>query len=308
MSDGGCIEEAVKEIDVFKRIIVSVTPDDSKVISWQLNSMFKPEGPYCTFYVEFAKGLGEWTRLNPDTPVENFCAYVDTVKRKCAYDNDMYYRVILFDGIQEYTSKPEIAMGTWNKHDWLIARDIIRKEYLRLKKYVGTQGWLLKKRKDGKPCECNDWDTGEPVVSNCDKCYGTGIQGGYYNAIPYWLETNDGPTAGDVTVPLGVVDNRSASGRGVAYPILSTYDVWIDGDMNKRYIIRKIDSATDFRGKPLIYNVIMNEAPASDIVYDVPLEQSLEDVFGPPPSEDCVIDPNISTGGWRQGISTQDFC
>lgn len=303
----GCVEDTNK-IFVFHRVIVSVTPGAAQIITWELNPLFRPKGPFLIYYIEFAHALGEWTRLNPDDALVNECTYVDDNKRRCGLNNDEYYRIIAFDGIQEYASKPEPTLGVWNRHDWLIARDVIRKEYLRLRKFVGAQGWLLKRRKGGIPCECNDWDTGEPVNSFCDACFGTGIQGGYYNAIPFWLDIDAGPKAGDVSIPTGVVDNRSTTARAVAYPRLDTYDIWIDGDMNKRYVIRKVDSPVDFRGKPVIYNLLLNQIPASGIEYSIPLEQSLEDIFGPAPSPDCVINPNLSTSGWRQGLGEQELC
>lgn len=285
----------------FKRVEVYVTPGNFKIIEWSLDRCFPLEDSTPVFYVEVAYGGGEWERLNPDDPVVDQCLYVDEAKYRCGKSSDVFYRVIASDGESEYASKPEATLGVWNTHDWLIARDIIRKEYLQLRKYTGDLGYLLKRRTHGVPCQnpsCLDNDLEIPTTTACPQCFGTGFQNGFYNAIPYWIQRENLATNKDVTDSLGTLDPRSIKGRAVAYPRVDEYDMWVDADTNKRYIVRGVQRAAEIRGVPLVYMLVLNEVPASDNVFRVPLEQ---DVPVPEDSSSSAGDPPTQ-GGWRQGI------
>jgi len=276
---------------------VTVTPLNHKLVEWKLNRNFEFAGSSLVFYVEFARATDGWERLNPDDPVINECFYVDTAPYRCALYNDVYYRVVAYDGIREYNSRPISTMGVLNKEDWLIVRDVIRKEYLRLKKYIGTPGYLMKRRNHGIKCPvCLEYDTGEVVNGSCPICYGTGVIGGYYNAVLYYLDQTGAVSRKDVQSPLGTVDNKSKTVRSVAYPRLDTYDLWVDGNKNKRYLFRQVSEEVALKGMPLIYVSRMHELPASSIEYQVPLEQDLS-IYREPG------DPVLTEAGWRTGIT-----
>jgi hypothetical protein len=284
------------KIFAFERIFVTAAPNGAKVIEWKLNKCFPIPAGTPEFYIEFARSAGEWTRLNPDDPEVNICVFVDPEARRCGYDNNAYYRVVMSVGGNEYHSKPEPTLGVWNRRDWLIARDVVRKEYLRLKRYVAAPGWLLRKREHGIPCtECLDYDTEETVSSKCTKCYGTGILGGYYDAIPYYVDLSGTASKRDVQIPFGEIDNRRRSARGVAYPMILTYDLWIDADKNKRYVIRQVDTAVELKGKPLVYILELRELPANALEYSIPLQQDLTEEIG-------IAPDSPESAGWRRDI------
>lgn len=278
----------------------TVTPLGHTIIEWRLNKDYRFEGTSLVFYIEYAYAVDGWTRLNPDEPVVNECIYVDTNQYRCAVSNDVYYRVVAYDGIREYNSRPISTLGVLTERDWLIVRDVVRKEYLRLKKYVGTFGYLLKRREHGIPCHvCLEYDVEEVVDSRCPVCYGTGIIGGYYNALPYWVDQSGTTTRKDVKQPLGMVDNKVRVTRTVAYPRLDTYDMWVDGDKNKRYKFREVSSEVELKGTPIVYISKMHEIPAANIEYEVPLEQDLS-IYDPPGA------PEKTPLGWRRGITFQE--
>ena len=281
----------------FKRVRVYVTSNDTKVIEWRLDPCFPVAGTNLLFFVEIARSGGEWTRLNPNDPVRDSCVYVDDSWGRCNYDNDIYYRVILSDGVQEYASAPEPIMGVWNRHDWLIARDIVRREYLRLRKFVGVAGWLLKRRNYGVKCpRCLDYDTQQPSATNCALCFGTGFERGYFNGIPLWVDFSVVEKAKDVAMPLGTVDNVIRPGRCVAYPMVDEYDLWVDGDKNKRYLVRKLKTVAEVRAQPLVYVGEWHEIPGGRVEYDVPIDQ-------PPPVPPGSSETPPTQGGWTEGIS-----
>jgi hypothetical protein len=215
-------------------------------------------------------------------------------------DNDIYYRVILDDG-QEHASKPEATLGVINAHNYKIMRDVIRKEYLRLKKYVGSLGFLLKRRNGGILCPvCLDHDTGDVIVSQCSQCFGTKYVKGYYNAYPFFIDMSGVSSSRDVNPPFAVTDNKNRTIRAVSYPRLDTYDIWVDGDKNKRYLAREVQTAVEMSGKALVYVAQFREIPPTDIAYKIPLEQPIT-------AEELAAEPTLTDGGWRTGLARIDF-
>ena len=288
------------KVFTFEKVDVYITPNNEKIVEWRLNKGFDFEGTVDpVFFVEWARGGGEWTRLNPAEPVVNMCLFLDEDNYRCGMKNDVFYRVVAYDGVREYTSKPAHTLGALPHRDWLLAREIIRKEYLRLvKTTAGTLGHLLKKRWCGEKCdECTDFDTEEPVSGSiCSNCFGTGIRKGYYNAIPFWVDLSGVTSRLDVRPPFALEDTRSRHARAVAYPRLDVFDIWIHGSANRRYLLRKVATGAEMRTIPLIYfPVEFRLLPVTDIAYQIPLEQPLETET---PENRAQPDQ-----GWRRGIA-----
>ena len=303
MSQANCQNTKPAKIFTFKRVEVYVTPANETIIQWWLDRCFPMESRVPVFYVEVARAGGEWYRLNPDAPVEDHCVYVDRNKYRCGKDNDVFYRVIAYDGESEYTSTPEATLGVWSKRDYLIARDVVRQEYLMLQKYTGVFGYLLKRRTHGVPCQnstCLDHDLKIPASTSCPECYGTGFQNGYYNGIPYYIDLSTFTSKKDTQDPIGTIDPRVRLGRAVAYPRVDEYDIWVDGDKNKRYVIRgEVERLVEIKGKPLVYKLRLNELAADANEFQIPLEQNV-----PVPDGSSSSSPDLPTqGGWKQGIS-----
>jgi hypothetical protein len=277
-----------------KHVFVTVTPDNDQLIEWKLDPAYILRTPSPSFYVEVARASGEWKRLNPDNPIIDSCIYVDTTRYRFNLSNDVFYRIVVDDAGSIFNSKPEATLGVLTRADFLIMRDVIRKEYLRLKKYVGAFGFLLKHRDHGTPCpKCLDHDLQTVVNSNCLLCFGTNKLKGYYNGFPYWVDLSGTTSQKDVNSPLSVTDNKARTVRSVAYPRMDTYDIWVDGDKNKRYVIRQVQTAVEIRGKPLVYVSQFREIPTTSIEYRIPLEQPLtaeEEAAG------------LQLQGWRKGI------
>lgn len=287
----------------FERVEVYVTPANEKIIQWWLDRCFPMDSAVPVFFIEVSRAAGEWERLNPDAPVADHCVYVDRTNYRCGKDNDVFYRVVAFDGTTEFVSQPEAMLGVWNKHDFLISRDVVRQEYLMLRKFTGTLGYLLKRRTHGVPCQnpaCLDHDLKIPTTTACPNCYGTGFQNGYYNGLPYYIDLSAFSSNKDVTQPIGTTDNRSRLGRAVAYPRVDEYDIWVDADKNKRYVIRgEVERLVEIKGKPLVYKLKLNEISVSNVVYRIPLEQNV-----PVPEGESSGSPDLpKQGGWQRGIS-----
>ena len=261
-----------QDIFPFEKVESSIAPDRSQVIQWTLQRKFRTPNNIVGFHVEFSRG-GEWTRIT--TVLIDSCLFVDTDSYRCAFRNDVYYRVVAVDTEdKEYISKPVNIFHIWEtKHQYLIARDIIRQEYVRLTKLpVGTYGTLLKQRQHGTPCPiCLDYDTEEVVASCCQTCYGTGFVGGYYSGKPFYMDLTVTGSKETKTAETGVVNSKNRSARAVAFPLVAEDDIWVASRSNKRYTVISWNNAAESLTIPLILKVDLTELPERHRAYEVPL-------------------------------------
>ena len=60
------------------------------------------------------------------------------------------------------------------------------------------------------------------------------------------------------------------------FPSIDTKDIWVRADNDERYIIDSYEVVASYRGLPLVANATLKLAPATDIVYSVPIEEAPE--------------------------------
>lgn len=255
-------------------------------ICWELGQNVFPKGPL-HFYVDFGRsGTDEWVVLNPDDPVINDCCFVDPCQRTWEMLSDHYYRIRMIQpsvpGCPVTKSVPVLGSGRLAKKDWLIAREIIRKEFVDAKR-SDTYGFLLKRKKFGVQCPyCTEWDTKEVTNSDCEYCYGVGILGGYYPGVEVTigLEDNWNRKLDFGAPPQGLNSNIVKQARVVLYPTIDTRDIWVRSDNDERYVVDSWTCVASYKGVQLIGNVTLKLAPVTDIVYSVPLEDVSADTGG----------------------------
>jgi len=297
--------------DAFTRLKIITNPLGGTEISWIMQPGFQPKEPH-EFYVEEAEGgSDEWKRLN-EIPIDN-CSWIDERQRDWSLTSNTYYRVRLVlpnEGGKEYLSQPTQANGMWSRKDWLLARDIVRKEYLLRNKLtnITARGLLLKRRHWGRPCpNCLDWDTREPSQGKCPVCYATGLAGGYFPGVAYPLTMeanwNHRKERNETT---GVNDNVIKFGRGVSYPQPDTGDIYARLDTGERFIVQRVSFLAEIGGIPLIVGAEVRLAPVTDIVYDVPLTggRSSSSLSAGPAAPSPEVPADVMD--WRVGVKGND--
>jgi hypothetical protein len=311
----------------FKYVYVLTSPEDRKVIHWLMNSHFYTGTGSVRFYVDWARSGGPWTCLNPNDPVVNNCTYSDGAKRAWNMEKNIFYRVrAKLADETEYTSKPEQAIGLWTKEEYLVAKEIARMNYLALKKRGGLQGFLLKRKEWGTVCpKCTDFDIEEVINGSCDQCYGTGILGGYYPGVEYWV--NPQPIGRDRKVDpggLGETNQQTKQCFGVGYPWIDSGDIWVDAHSNERFVIRPIKHMAEMCGHPVLVALTMQRLPETGITMKIPInvvnerfmneyqecpskQAELTDDF--PKTNESIIKSKESTdtGGWRRGLNEEQW-
>ena len=240
---------------------------------WELEPVFNDPGPYV-----FQLQTGN-TPLNNTTDWKNvggaitdgYIAY-DDVWRASGSDLVTHYRVVLTTPKDTYVSVPVNCFGELAERDWLIAREIIRREQLR-HKYVSVSGYLIKPYRFGRPCtRCRDTLTAEVIDSNCPICSGTGFEVGYHPALPLqcWDVTPPTITEDQDISALGTTrKDHMTRARVLGFPTLNVNDIWVNGASDERWIIHSIRVAAAIRNVPLIYEIEMGLVPLTNAIYAI---------------------------------------
>jgi len=259
----------------FRRVSVDHMIRGVTRVWWQLEPSFNDPGPYVFQLQTSDTGLPDahnWRTVG--APVTNV-VYATDAKRRDAGDLIIsHYRVILTTATGEYVSAPASCWGELAEHDWVTAREIIRKETLRHQK-VSTSGYLLKILRYGTPCSrCRETLTQEASNGDCPLCYGTNYEGGYHPplAMQCWdlspqiiQEDSDDKLRGSTR------ENPVVTARVIGFPGLNYRDIWINDKTDERWRIDDIKVAAAIRGVPLIYEVIMGLIPFANIAYTIQL-------------------------------------
>lgn len=262
-----------KSIDtgLFDRVVVFPTFNYGSSVSVYLNErkLASVPGPY-TFYLEWAE------HVNAD-----FVQVGDGTDLTVLYDDDnrvfsklphSVYRVRLeTDTVISY-SEPANITGNWNRHDYLIAREVVRREYVAMQRYTGTRGFYLARKVWGEICSaCADYNTQEPTNSHCETCFGTGFVGGYNNADVFYLVEDRTGGREERQDSVGVVTNKTQTARAIAYPYITSKDIWISAESDKRWSIEGQNELVAMRGIPIVYGLQLRLIEPGNIIYSVPV-------------------------------------
>lgn len=276
----------------FRRVSVDRMMHGVTRIWWQIDPLFQELGPY-TFQLQVGgTGLAEgvdWQ--NVGEPIVNGFVAEDSGYRGGGSVVNTHYRVTLTTPTGDYVSAPAPCFGELNEKDWLMAREIIRKELLRHQK-VSIDGYLIKALRYGKPCpRCRDAMTQEPTDNNCSVCLGSGFEGGYHPPLPMqcWdlspqlIRENQ-----DINVKGTTREDAYVNARVIGFPALNRDDIWVNASTDERWLIKEIQIAAALHGVPLIYNVRLGLVPFTNSIYEIPLEPEAPEVFTPKEGRGCV--------------------
>jgi len=272
---------------VFQRLELFPSALGGSQLQWKLNPLFKAAAPY-TFQVQASRSgvtdSEDWFDLGATqtgSGSETVWSLTDALQRHWSTADRFFYRVKLTDADDVvFVSEPVFFMGTLNRRDWVLVREILRKEELRLK-YVGTCGQLHKRRYWGTRCpfpDCLDHSTREVTNGNCPVCFGTGWQGGYYVATQYTLETAEAaPHVAKIVDGMGLTSQMIIRARGIPCPMPRTNDMWIDGS-DTRWFVDSVTSVASVRGFDTVLQIVLREAQPTDIAYHVS-DQTISDAL-----------------------------
>ncbi|NDD54199.1 hypothetical protein EBZ39_10050 [bacterium] len=299
----------------FRRVSVDHMVRGTTRVWWQLERTFNDPGPY-VFQLQLGKtGLRDavdWVNIGP--PVLNGYNAYDPEWRETGYDLLDHYRVVLTTPTSVYVSQAANCYGDLPEKDWVIAREIIRKEQLRFK-YVAVPGYLVKPFRFGKPCtRCRDQLTQEVLDSDCPVCNGTGFEVGYHPplSLQCWdLSTQTIQEGVDAQLKGITRENPYITARVIGFPAINKNDIWVNGSSDERWLVETIQIAAAIRNVPLVYQIKMGLLPFSNTAYAIEVGGEPAERVGPTlPIEGCgavPVDQNYG-GNDRFVYKTEDGC
>lgn len=141
------------------------------------------------------------------------------------------------------------------KREFLIAKEINRKENLRFEKLIGMPAKVLKRKNFGELCtHCVDKLTGSVTNSSCLICYGTRFVGGYYNPVDVYMEIVGLPVE-KIISEFGTTEVKVAQLRFTNEILLDKQDVIVDTVNNNRWKIAGQPELVMYRTYPISQQV-----------------------------------------------------
>lgn len=278
----------------FRRVSVDHMVRGVTRVWWQLEPAFSDPGPHYFQLQVGSTGLQnstDWQNVGGPM-VDTYVAYDDEYRNTGAI-LVTHYRLLLTTAAGAYVSQTVSVYGELEEHDWVLSREIVRKERLRHSK-TSVPGYLLKAMRYGNKCtRCLDPLTQEPADVDCQFCHGTGFEVGFFQPLPMqcWdispqviAEKQDVRGGGGTTR-----QQASITARVLGFPQIDAGDVWINGKSDERWMVETIKVAAALRGVPIIYEIGLNMIPTSSTMY-------LIEVGGEPPEREGPVLPDTGCG------------
>lgn len=286
---------------VFRRVLVDYLVEGGARICWEFDRHFKDPPPY-TYQLQVSQSDiatgDDWDNVGP--PQLEVFSLIDTTKRMYGKAQTLGYRVLLTTGAGIYVSPVANVLGKLDDHSWLIAREILRKEFLRHRIFSSVDGFLLRARRYGTICPCVDTRTGEITNTDCTDCFGTGFVNGYYPSLPCQFADIAPEKTREFRNLEGMGTERQVTviGRFLGFPNPLSGDIFVASSSDERYLIHSTIEAAHWRSVPLVFECELRRMPFSHIAYTIPLNGC----YGPVSSgEPCASDTNSACGNYFSG-------
>lgn len=267
----------------FLRTSVDYVTEGGARITWELDRSLVDPLPY-QFQLQASQSGGDnsddWSDVGP--PGQDVTYLLDSSQRLWGASSTLHYRVVLTTSEATYISPTANVFGDLTVEQWLLIRELVRKEQLMLRRFVGVNGFLLKARRYGPICSCTNENTGEVNDSNCSSCYGVGIVGGYHPPIPLtYFDTAPTETYErvDYNESRGTVRDTHESGRALALTPIVHKDAWVAIGSDERYKFHRIRELVAFQSMPIVYSCELRMVPRSNVLYTFPVTRP---VVAPP--------------------------
>ena len=185
-------------------------------------------------------------------------------------------------------SPPYFPGHNFKEGDFLLYREILRKEILALEAGSGYPSYLLQRIRGGFPCpNCSDeilgGGTASPVDASgdCGLCFGTGIYGGYHTPqliLTDWPERTSG-TGTQTKSAVGRAEDQKFSPVHVyAYPAIATDDIIVDAGAGTRFIVISVEPIL-WKVHTVGQDLTMGLLPQGHPAYKIPISGSLTSPF-----------------------------
>ena len=238
----------IQGIEPFERTSIRFAPSGGTVVEWELSRLFTDKGPY-TFTLQGSSSSGTTADFaSIGLPAVNAFFLVDDEARLFGKELDWFYRIKLVTYSGTYYSPVIYADSGVDYRTWRIVREILRKETLRMQRFVSVPDTVLFKRKR--------------IGTKCTR---------YYAAVPILIDmqvSNESEKQDEQRVGTSS-QGATQNCRIISDAVLSSQDVIWDKGSGRRYIVHEYTELITMRGYNIVAAVNLRMAPFSDVVYTI---------------------------------------
>lgn len=251
--------------------LFNISPDylGGFVYSWEISGGFNDPSPWTFIVQRGSTQSGPWETISPE--LVNVIAWRDEGgKNLFGKSNSLYFRVCLKTVRGMYFSNAVQPYGDLKRREFLLAREIIRRESLRARVLSGVECEVYIRSTFGPKCTfCIDPVTGDVRDSHCRKCLGTGRYPAYFGPHKMMLSFSPDTAHYKANSNDGTHETRTFEALAIGNPVLKKGDVVIDVGQDKRYVVGVASVVSEVRRVACLQRIGFDEAPLSDSIYRI---------------------------------------
>jgi len=247
--------------------IVSIFPvRHQKVrIQWDINTDQTGSGPF-TFNILRSGSYGGPFEVIASN-LSDVYTYEDTTPVLQDMSNNIYYKVITTDGL--YGSVARSIRHEMPMKKFLIWQKIIRDENVMLKHGQGRQVYVAKRKHWGARCShCWDPNLNRVLVKNCDTCFGTTFEGGFFEPVLTWGHIQPAIIGVDPNAPTSIPEVETANALLQAFPVVMKEDILIEPDTNRRWEVTVVQPTELLRNR-VHQDLTVSRLPTAHVGYKI---------------------------------------
>jgi hypothetical protein len=233
---------------------------------WEVSGGFDDPAPWI-FQIQMGPTEdGPWKNVSPE--LRNIVAWRGE-GGKFLYNksNILYFRMVLRTPKAMYFSPVVQPYGDLSRRDFILAREIMRRECLRGRVLSGVQCDVYIRSTFGPKCTCLDPVTGYVRDSHCRKCFGTGRYPAYYGPHKMVMSFSTDVAHSNDNSTDGTHETKMFEALAIGNPVLKKGDVVVDVSQDKRYVVGTASVVSEVRRIACLQKVGFDEAPLSDPIY-----------------------------------------
>lgn len=237
--------------------------------SWEIGGGFNDRGPWKFRVQEGHTAEGPFFDISPE--LENVIAWRDAGgKHLVGKSNTLFFRAVMSTPDGVYISDAVQPYGDLGKRDYLLAREIIRRESLRARFLSGVECLLYVRSTFGPKCtHCIDPVTGDVRDSHCRECLGTGRCPAYFGPHRMMMSFSTDAAHSKDNSNDGTHETRTFEAMAIGNPVMKKGDVIVDTAQDKRYVVGISSVISEVRRIPCLQRIGLDEAPLSDPIYRI---------------------------------------
>lgn len=152
-----------------------------------------------------------------------------------------------------------------------VDRAVLRRYFTDLRQFTGVEFYVLKRKHFGKRCShCYEATSGVVLDADCDACYGTSWEGGYFPAIETYAKYKESAVQSGNT-SRGKEGNQQAQINMLSFPRVEEDDILVEADSDDRYKVRNVRNK-QIRQRTIKQKITASKLGRTNVAYDVPVD------------------------------------